>query len=65
MMITTFYLQLHTVLSYMQEDKAGAFSVMHAYDNRFDIIFRVNSIFSLYSILFKINRIMVRKMQNN
>ena len=49
----------------MQEDKAGALSVMHAYDNRFDIIFRINSIFSLYSTLFKINRIMVREMQNN
>ena len=44
-MITTFYVHLHTVLSYMQEDKAGALSVMHAYDNRFDIISRINSIF--------------------
>ena len=58
-MITTFYVHLHTVLLYMQEDKAGALSVMHAYDNRFDIIFRINSIFSLYSTL------LVRKMQNN
>ena len=48
-MITTFYVHLHTVLSYMQEDKAGALSVMHAYNNRFDIISRINSIFSLNS----------------